>query len=137
MNFFSECKTIEEVKTIFRRLSKHFHPDKGGEAALMIELKKQYDEWSPPAERPEPKVYANTFRGGIPNPNPAGYASNAYNAPPNYRASGSYNNTYYEHRSNQHLHDQIRNLEHALANAKEINHHNAGLFKQLERQMKN
>ncbi len=47
MNFFSQCKTKEEVKVVYRRLAKAFHPDKGGEAALMMELQKQFDEWQP------------------------------------------------------------------------------------------
>jgi hypothetical protein len=47
MDFFNDCKTQEEAKSTFKRLCKHFHPDKGGEESLMIELKKQYDAWNP------------------------------------------------------------------------------------------
>lgn len=47
MDFFNDCKTQEDVKSTFKRLCKHFHPDKGGEESLMIELKKQYDNWNP------------------------------------------------------------------------------------------
>ncbi len=47
MDFFSNCKTKEEAKATFKRLCKCFHPDKGGEEALMIELKRQYDVWNP------------------------------------------------------------------------------------------
>lgn len=47
MDFFNDCKTQEEAKATFKRLCKCFHPDKGGEESLMIELKKQYDDWSP------------------------------------------------------------------------------------------
>lgn len=46
MDFFSKCKTEHEVKALFRRLSKLFHPDTGGESELMIELRNQYDNWS-------------------------------------------------------------------------------------------
>ncbi len=47
MDFFNDCKTQEEAKSTFKRLCKHFHPDKGGEESLMIELKKQFDAWEP------------------------------------------------------------------------------------------
>ena len=50
MDFFNDCKTQEEAKSTFKRLCKHFHPDKGGEESLMIELKKQYDDWKPSYE---------------------------------------------------------------------------------------
>jgi len=50
MDFFSNCKTKEEAKSTFKRLCKCFHPDKGGEEALMIELKRQYDAWKPSYE---------------------------------------------------------------------------------------
>ena len=45
MNFFNNCKTKEEAKKVFNKLAKHFHPDKGGDSDLMIELKKQYEQW--------------------------------------------------------------------------------------------
>lgn len=47
MDFFSSCTDEAQVKSTFRRLSKHFHPDVGGENDLMIELKRQYDSWKP------------------------------------------------------------------------------------------
>ncbi len=50
MDFFSKCNTKEEAKATFKRLCKCFHPDKGGEEALMIELKSQYDTWKPSYE---------------------------------------------------------------------------------------
>lgn len=50
MDFFNDCKTQEEAKSTFKRLCKHFHPDKGGEESLMIELKSQYDRWKPSYE---------------------------------------------------------------------------------------
>lgn len=46
MNFFNNCKTKEEAKKVFNKLAKHFHPDKGGDSELMIELKKQYEQWN-------------------------------------------------------------------------------------------
>lgn len=50
MDFFNDCKTQEEAKSTFKRLCKHFHPDKGGEESLMIELTKQYEAWTPSYE---------------------------------------------------------------------------------------
>ena len=50
MDFFSNCKTKEEAKATFKRLCKCFHPDKGGEEALMVELTRQYDAWKPSYE---------------------------------------------------------------------------------------
>jgi hemerythrin-like domain-containing protein len=47
MNFFNDCKTQDEAKTLFRKLSKMFHPDKGGDPEFMMELKKQYDDFHP------------------------------------------------------------------------------------------
>jgi len=47
MDFFSRCRTTEEAKSVFRMLSKHFHPDRGGDANLMVELQKQYNGWNP------------------------------------------------------------------------------------------
>lgn len=47
MDFFSHCKTKEEARSTFKKLCKCFHPDKGGDESLMIELKKQYDNWNP------------------------------------------------------------------------------------------
>jgi hypothetical protein len=40
MQFFTECKTKEEAATLFRKLSKCFHPDVGGQSELQIELTK-------------------------------------------------------------------------------------------------
>lgn len=51
MDFFSDCKSQEEAKETFRRLCKCFHPDRGGEESLMVELKRQYDAW-PPSYQP-------------------------------------------------------------------------------------
>jgi curved DNA-binding protein CbpA len=51
MDFFSKCKDQDEAKALFRKLSKNFHPDAGGDSDLMIELKKQYDEWEKPKEK--------------------------------------------------------------------------------------
>ena len=47
MDFFSRCRTTDEAKMVFRSLSKHFHPDRGGDPQLMKELTKQYEGWNP------------------------------------------------------------------------------------------
>jgi curved DNA-binding protein CbpA len=40
---FSACKNKEEVKATYRRLSKEYHPDKGGTNEKMADLTKQYE----------------------------------------------------------------------------------------------
>lgn len=47
MDFFCDCVSQEDTKKTFNKLAKCFHPDKGGNKDLMIELKRQYDNWSP------------------------------------------------------------------------------------------
>ncbi len=47
MDFFNDCKTQDEAKKTYHLLVKHFHPDKGGDSNLMVELKEQYEKWSP------------------------------------------------------------------------------------------
>lgn len=48
MKFFYGCTDEKEAKAIYHKLAKCFHPDKGGSNELMIELKKQYDNWDEP-----------------------------------------------------------------------------------------
>jgi hypothetical protein len=40
---FQECKTVEEKKKLYRRLSKHLHPDCGGDVDLMSLLTRTYE----------------------------------------------------------------------------------------------
>jgi hypothetical protein len=42
---FTDCKTPEEAKNLFRRLALRLHPDHGGDADLMVLLRKAYDEF--------------------------------------------------------------------------------------------
>lgn len=42
-NFFQDCKTLEEVKKLYRDLAKRFHPDKGGDLEQMKKLNTDYD----------------------------------------------------------------------------------------------
>ena len=60
MKFFSDCKTQEEAKKTFNRLAKLFHPDKGGDKELMIELKNQFDSFDP-NKREEPLHFKSNF----------------------------------------------------------------------------
>lgn len=53
MDFFTLCKNKTEAKSVFRKLSKCFHPDKGGQNDLMCELQKQFDAWTPGAKQAE------------------------------------------------------------------------------------
>lgn len=45
MRFFTDCKTQEEAKAIYRKWAKVLHPDKGGDPDLMAKLKGQYDDY--------------------------------------------------------------------------------------------
>jgi curved DNA-binding protein CbpA len=47
MDFFSHCVCNEDLKATYRKLAMCFHPDKGGDPALMVELQKQYEAWQP------------------------------------------------------------------------------------------
>ena len=43
MNYFNDCKTLEEAKTIYHRLALKLHPDQGGSAEDFKTLKNEYD----------------------------------------------------------------------------------------------
>ena len=42
MKFFNECKTLNEVKFLYRELAKKHHPDKGGELETMQAINNEY-----------------------------------------------------------------------------------------------
>ena len=42
MKYFNNCKTLDEVKTLYRELAKEHHPDMGGDTATMQEINKEY-----------------------------------------------------------------------------------------------
>ncbi len=42
MNYFKDCKTIDEVKTLYRTLAKENHPDKGGNTETMQRINSDY-----------------------------------------------------------------------------------------------
>ena len=42
MKYFSACKTIVEVKALYKQLAKQFHPDLGGDTATMQQINNEY-----------------------------------------------------------------------------------------------
>ncbi len=42
MQYFSNCKTIEEVKAQYKQLAKQYHPDLGGDTATMQAINREY-----------------------------------------------------------------------------------------------
>ena len=42
MKFFKDCKTIEQVKSLYKKLAMENHPDRGGETATMQEINTEY-----------------------------------------------------------------------------------------------
>ena len=42
MIYFKECKTIDEIKALYRSLAKEHHPDKGGSTAIMQAINSEY-----------------------------------------------------------------------------------------------
>lgn len=42
MKYFSNCKDLNEVKSLYRTLAKQFHPDKGGDLATMQAINNEY-----------------------------------------------------------------------------------------------
>lgn len=44
MKFFNECKTAEELKTLYKKLARKNHPDLGGDLETMKKINAEYDE---------------------------------------------------------------------------------------------
>ncbi|MNJ95323.1 DnaJ domain protein [compost metagenome] len=42
MKYFKECSTLDEVKSVYKKLAKQYHPDMGGDLATMQEINKEY-----------------------------------------------------------------------------------------------
>lgn len=42
MKYFDNCKTIEEVRDLYRDLAKNNHPDLGGDVKIMQEINVEY-----------------------------------------------------------------------------------------------
>ena len=44
MKYFTNCRTLEELRKEYRRLCMVHHPDRGGDAATMAAINNEYDE---------------------------------------------------------------------------------------------
>ncbi|MCX2492640.1 J domain-containing protein [Pedobacter sp. PF22-3] len=42
MKWFSECRTLDEVKALYKKLAKQYHPDLGGDTETMQAINKEY-----------------------------------------------------------------------------------------------
>lgn len=47
MKYFTNCRTLEELKKEYRRLTFLHHPDRGGDTATMAAINSEYDEVFP------------------------------------------------------------------------------------------
>lgn len=43
-SYFASCKTVAEVKKLYRELAMQHHPDRGGDTATMQEVNRQYQQ---------------------------------------------------------------------------------------------
>jgi len=65
---FHECKSLEEKKKLYRRLSKHLHPDCGGHGDLMalltrtFELATRFSAFDPEPEEDDSEKWDGVFR---------------------------------------------------------------------------
>ncbi|WP_214226663.1 J domain-containing protein [Pedobacter sp. B4-66] len=42
MKFFKDCKTLDEVKALYKKLAFQYHPDQGGDTATMQAINSEY-----------------------------------------------------------------------------------------------
>ncbi|ULT38718.1 hypothetical protein KRR40_26965 [Niabella defluvii] len=42
MKFFNDCTTLDEVKALYRKLAFEYHPDRGGDTAIMQAINTEY-----------------------------------------------------------------------------------------------
>ncbi|EHQ29777.1 heat shock protein DnaJ domain protein [Mucilaginibacter paludis DSM 18603] len=42
MQWFHECRTLQEVKATYKKLARQHHPDLGGDTAVMQEINREY-----------------------------------------------------------------------------------------------
>ncbi|OJV50985.1 MAG: hypothetical protein BGO31_10990 [Bacteroidetes bacterium 43-16] len=43
MKYFNECKSLDEIKALYRKLAKQHHPDKSGDVTIMQEINVYYE----------------------------------------------------------------------------------------------
>lgn len=59
--YFSECKTLEEGKRLYKTLAKRYHPDCGGDAEILKEINTEFErffeEFKNTHENAEGKAY--------------------------------------------------------------------------------
>lgn len=49
--YFKDCKTIDEAKTLFRKLCLKLHPDKGGTNAEFIKMFNEFENFKPQTDK--------------------------------------------------------------------------------------
>lgn len=42
MKYFDDCKTLDQVKVLYKKLAKEHHPDTGGDTATMQEINREF-----------------------------------------------------------------------------------------------
>ena len=42
-NYFKECKTLDEVKAMYKKLAMAHHPDRGGDTVIMQQINSEYE----------------------------------------------------------------------------------------------
>jgi curved DNA-binding protein CbpA len=42
MKWFNDCKTLEDVKSLYKKLAKQYHPDLGGDTATMQQINLEF-----------------------------------------------------------------------------------------------
>ena len=42
MKYFTGCKTLDEIRALYKKLALQHHPDRGGDTATMQEINKEY-----------------------------------------------------------------------------------------------
>lgn len=50
-NYFEDCKTLDEAKSLYYKLAMQLHPDKGGNTADFQELLHQFESFRPRTEK--------------------------------------------------------------------------------------
>ena len=67
MKYFTECKTLDELKKEYRRLAMQHHPDVGGDTATMQAINEDGHRWhkgSKSMSQIRTKYGSQTYRSG-------------------------------------------------------------------------